>query len=933
MMMPPLSKKIGPDDIGRGRIRQARPALGKKGGIRYDVFLMDVHGLDRIFKPQRIALVGLTANPKSVGGKILSNLVSGGFRGVVYPVNPTLEAVMGIQCYPNVQGLPRPADLAVICAPASQVPGLVRECGQAGILGIIIASAGFRETGPEGKALEDQILAEVSRFPGMRIIGPNCLGVMAPGGQLNASFAAAMPRKGHIAFISQSGALCTSVLDWALQEKIGFSYFVSIGNTLDVDFADLIDYLGEDEQTKSIILYIESVGNARRFMTAARAFARTKPIIAYKAGRFPESAAVAASHTGAMAAEDAVYDAAFQRAGLARVGDIGEIFDVAELVGRQKIPKGDRLGIVTNAGGPGVMAADALIAENGELARLSEGALAQLNECLPPYWSHRNPVDVLGDAKSKLVAKATRIVLEDKDVDAVLVIITPQAMTNPTAIAREIVELAPDARKPLLAAFLGAQTMAEGIQLLNDAGIPTYTTPEQAVRAFMTLVAYSRNLEILYETPKDIPVEFPVDRASLRERFGALVADKGEVLAEDASKTLLEAYGIPVTKPILAKAPAEAVKVADLLGYPVALKIHSPDISHKTEVGGVALDLLDREMVWHAYDRIMSSASTARPEARLEGVTVQAMVPRRGGVEMILGAKKDPVFGTVIMAGFGGVEAELLRDRALGFPPLNERLARRMLESLKIWPLLQGYRGRPKANTDRLIETIIRLSYLVADYPEIKELDVNPLLVTSVDVVALDARVAVDRSLIGQAAKPYSHLALRPYPEEYVRRTQLADGTEVTLRPIKPEDEPLWLDLLRGCSRETIYSRFRYFYFWESHEVATRYCYIDYDREIAIVAEITDGGKRQLVGVGRLVADPMRDSAEYAVLIGDSWQDMGLGSLLTDYCLGIAGDWGIKKFTAVTTSDNQRMLAVFRKRDFTITPDPESPLVEVSKDL
>jgi len=894
---------------------------------------MDVHRLDRIFKPQRIALVGVTSNPKSVGGKVLSNLVSGGFRGVVYPVNPSLEAVMGIQCYPGVRSLPRTADLAVICAPALSVPDIVRECGEAGILGIIIVSAGFRETGLEGKALEDRVLTEARRFPDMRIVGPNCLGVIAPGEQLNASFAAAMPRKGHIAFISQSGALCTSVLDWALQEKIGFSYFVSVGNTLDVDFADLIDYLGEDEQTKSIILYIESIGNARRFMTAARAFARTKPIIAYKAGRFPESAEVAASHTGAMAAEDAVYDAAFQRAGLARVYDIGEIFDVAELVGRQKIPKGPRLGIVTNAGGPGVMAADALIAENGKLARLSDDSLARLNESLPPFWSHRNPVDVLGDAKSKLVAKATQIVLQDPGVDAVLVIITPQAMTNPTAIAKEVVQLAPDARKPILAAFLGAQSMAEGIQVLNDAGIPTYTTPEQAVRAFMTLVAYSRNLESLYETPKDIPVEFPVDRAYLRERFESLVADRDEMLPEDISKSLLEAYGIPVAKPLLARTPAEAVKIADLMGYPVVLKIHSPDISHKTDVAGVVLDLVNGEMVWQAYERIKAGAAQARPDARVEGVTVQSMITRENAVEMILGAKKDPTFGTVIMVGFGGVEAELFRDRALGFPPLNERLARRMLESLKIWPLLQGYRGRPKVNVDRLVEAIIRFSYLVADYPEIKELDVNPLLVTPMDVIALDARALIDKGLVGRKTKPYSHLALRPYPEEYVRRAKLSDGTEVTLRPIKPEDEPLWMDLLRGCSRETIYSRFRYFFFWESHEVATRYCYIDYDRELAIVVEVGEGAKRRLLGVGRLVADPMRESVEYAVLIGDAWQEMGLGSVLTDYCIEIARDWGIKKLMAITTSDNQRMLAVFRKRDFAISPDPESPLVEVSKDL
>jgi acetyltransferase len=894
---------------------------------------MDIHNLDCIFKPQRIALLGVTQNPKSVGGKVLSNLVSGGFRGVVYPVNPSLEAVMGIPCYPDVRTLPRRPDLAVICTAAALVPDVVRECGESGILGIIIVSAGFKETGPGGKALEDRILAEASRWKGMRLIGPNCLGIIAPGQNLNASFAAAMPQEGRIAFLSQSGALCTSVLDWALQEKIGFSYFVSIGNTIDVDFADLIDYFGEDEHTKSIILYVESIGAARKFMTAARAFARTKPIIAYKAGRFPESAEVAASHTGALAAEDSVYDAAFQRAGLVRVDDIGEIFDIAELVGRHKVPKGARLGIVTNAGGPGVMAADALIARNGTLARLTEASLAKLNESLPPFWSHRNPVDVLGDAKSKLVAKAAGIVLDDPGVDAVLLIVTPQAMTNPAAIAKEISLLAAGTPKPILAALLGARSMDEATAILNDTGVPTYATPERAVRAFMTLVAYSRNLQILYETPRDISVDFLVPRESFRERFEALVSGQGDVLPEDVSKAFVEAYGIPVTTPHLVKTPLEAVKVAEMVGFPVVLKVHSPDIVHKTEAGGVEVDLRNAEMVWRAFESILSRAAEAVPGARLEGVTVQPMVRAKGSVEMILGAKKDPTFGTVILAGHGGVEAELFRDRALGFPPLNERLARRMLESLRIWPLLQGYRGRPAVHVDSLVEAMIRLSYLVADYPEIRELDINPLLVSGMNSVALDARIVLDREVIGRPVQPYSHLALRPYPEEYVREASLQSGAEVTLRPIKPEDEPLWMELLAGCSPETIYSRFRYFFFWQSHEVATRYCYIDYDREMAIVVEIVESNKKRLLGVARLVADPMRESGEYAILIKDGWQDQGLGGILTDYCIRIAKDWGIKKITAVTASDNHRMLAVFRKRRFEIRPDPESSIVEVSLEI
>jgi acetyltransferase len=894
---------------------------------------MDVHHLDSIFKPHRIALVGVGPNPNSVGGKILANLVGGGFRGVVYPVNPTAEAVMGIPCYQSVGSLPRTPDLGILCAAAAQIPDLVAQCGEAGFGGLIVVSSGFRETGPEGLRLEDEVRRQAARFPAMRIIGPNCLGLIVPGLSLNASFAGAMPKPGQVAFISQSGALCTSVLDWAIQEKVGFSHFISIGNSIDVGFADLIDYLGEDEQTKSILLYIESIRDARRFMTAARAFARTKPIIAYKAGRFPESAAAAASHTGALAAEDAIYDAAFRRAGIARVFDFGEIFDVAELLGRRKIPRGDRLGILTNAGGPGVMAVDALVAAAGQPARLSEETLARLDEALPPAWSHGNPVDILGDAKSKLAAKAASVVLEDAGVDALLVIITPQAMTNPTAIAKEISALAAATPKPILAAWLGAASMQEGLRILNDSGIPTYTTPEQGVRAFMTLVGYSRNLEILYETPKDIPVEFSLDRRALRERFEALSAGPGGILSEEDSKALLEAYGIATVRPHAALSADQAVRAAEGLGYPVVLKILSPDITHKSDVGGVVLGLGGPDAVREAFAGIVKRAAAARPEARIEGVTVQRMARLEDGVQMILGAKKDATFGTVLMAGLGGTAAELFGDRALGFPPLNERLARRMIESLKIHPLLKGYRGRPAMAESALLETLMRLSYLVADCPEIVELDINPLLVTPDAVLALDARVVLERAAVGRRDEPYAHLALRPYPEEYVRTVALPEGGTCLLRPIKPEDESLWMELLAQCSRESIYQRFRGFFSWAQHDVAVRFCYIDYDRELAIVAETEVDGRRVLMGVGRLAADPMKKTAEYAVLVGDRWQDQGLGGVLTDYCLEIARDWGLQKIVAVTNSDNPRMVSVFEKRGFAIKPDPGGSVVEVSKDL
>lgn len=894
---------------------------------------MAIHKLENIFNPQRIALIGVTANPKSVGGKVLGNLVGSGYRGVVYPVNPDFEAVMGISCFAALDQLPHPVDVGVICAPAAKVPALVRECGEAGIPGVVIVSSGFRETGPQGLALEEEILAAARRFGSMRILGPNCLGIIVPNRQLNMSFAGAMPKSGHVAFISQSGALCAAVLDWARAENIGFSCLASIGNALDIDFGDLIDYLGEDERTRSIILYVESLGQARKFMTAARAFARSKPIVVYKAGRFPESAQVAASHTGALAAEDAVYDAAFQRAGLARVLDIGEIFDCAELIGRQKIPLGPRLAVVTNAGGPGVMAVDALIQAGGSLAKLGAETLARLDEVLPPCWSHGNPVDVLGDARSKRLAKAVEIVLQDPGADAVLVIVTPQAMTNATTMAQALAQLKDLSAKPILAAWLGGESMSEGRRVLAASGIAGYRTPEQAVRAFMTLVAYARNLASLYETPRDIPLTFTSDRQGLHAELKKLAGKERRTLDENNSKSLLEAYGIPCAMPRSAASADEAAALARKIGFPVVLKILSPDISHKSDMGGVLLDLEDESAVRRAFATIMERSRQQAPAARVAGVTVQSMVRHHEGVELILGFKKDPVFGTVVLAGRGGTEAELFADRSLGFPPLNERLARRMLESLKIWPLLNGYRGRRPVAIDRLLETLIRLSYFAADYPEIAELDINPLLVTPERVIALDARLVIEGPLPEAGARSYSHLVMRPYPEEYVRSACLPDGTPVRLRPIRPEDEPLWMDLLAGCSRESIYARFRHFFQWQSHQAAVRYCFIDYDREIAMVAELERDGRRELLGVGRLVADPDHESVEYAVLVGDKWQNKGLGSVLTECCLEIAGHWGLRRVVAQTGHDNTRMLVLFKRLGFVTTPSEDGSVIDAVMEL
>ena len=894
---------------------------------------MSIRNLDKIFDPHRVAVIGASDTLGTVGYTLLQNLIGSGFRGVVYPVNSKREAVQGIQAYKDVASLPHVPDLAVICTPARTVPDLVRAVGEAGTRGVVIISAGFREIGAEGRQLEEQIRAEQMKFDGMRILGPNCLGFIVPGIHLNASFSAATPNKGHIGFISQSGALCTSVLDWAIDAGIGFSYFVSVGNMLDVGIADLIDFLGAATETQSIILYIESITEAREFVSAARAFARRKPIVAYKAGRFAESAQAAASHTGAMAGVDAVYEAAFQRAGIERIFQVEDMFECAELLARQEPPKGDRLAILTNAGGPGVMTTDKLIEHNGNLAHLAPETIEKLSQILPAYWSHGNPVDVLGDAPPDRYAKALEVVLQDKGVDAVLVILTPQAMTDSTGTAQAVAEVALKGRKPVLAAWMGGSTVQEGIHIFGRSGIPAYTTPEKAVRAFMHLVSYARNLSILHETPRDIPMSFSLDRRRMRELFDTIFTEGHEILSENVSKAFLDAYEIPVTKPIGARSPQEAVAVARQIGYPVVMKIHSPQITHKTDVGGVVLNLASDAAVGDAFTKMVQRAQQKEPAANIIGVTIQKMIAVPNAFELIMGMKKDPVFGAVILVGMGGVTAEVFQDRALALPPLNEALARRALESLKSWPLLKGYRGRPAANIDRLIEILIRFSYLVADYPDIKELDVNPLLVTPDEVIALDARVVIDREMPLKSRRPYAHLAIRPYPEEYVTTRKLADGTSVVLRPIKPEDEPLWHELLGNCSTESLRMRFRYLFKQSSHEMAARYCFIDYDREIGIVAEVEEDGHRHLIGVGRLAADANHEVADYAVLVADRWHGRGLGGTLTDYSLEVARRWGVKRVVAEASKENSRMLATFRSHGFEINEQQEPDVVLVWKDL
>lgn len=727
--------------------------------------------LGPMLSPRSVAVVGASDTPSKVGYSVFRNLTSSGFAGPIYPVNSRSSTVQGCAAYGSLTQIGQPIDLVVICTPAATVPSLIRECGELGVRGVVVLTAGFRELGESGRMLEAKVLEEKAKFPSLRIIGPNCVGIVEPKIRLSASFALGMPAAGSVAFISQSGALCTAILDWALLQGVGFSHFISIGNQLDVGFADLLDYLADDPETTSAILYIESVVQSRYFMAAAKKFASRKPLIAYKAGRFAQSAKAAASHTGAMAGVDAVYDAAMNRAGIVRVFDMQSLFECAELLTLHPEPIGPRLAIVTNAGGPGVMATDTLLEKNGRLAELAAETINQLDAFLPANWSRANPVDVIGDADAERISRAVTVTLADPNVDTVLALLTPQAMTHPTQSARAIAAIPIPPGKAILASLMGGEQIAEGRRILQQNDIPTFETPEQAIHGLMHLIDYSKRRESLTTVIDNIPIPLPGTREERRRYIDKLAVPSTNpssevgplscILTEPESKQLLLRYGIPTTPIRIAPTVDEAILAADELGYPVVLKILSPQITHKTDVGGVELNLATANQVRKSFERMISQARTMRPEAELLGVTVQPMVAELHGVELILGAKQDPVFGSVIMMGTGGIHAEIYRDRSLELPPIDRSRALRMLQNLRCWPLLQGYRGGKPADVEAVAELVTRFSAMIVEQPRILECDLNPLVVSSDKIIVLDARFVIGKSSFSPS-DPYSHLAIAP---------------------------------------------------------------------------------------------------------------------------------------------------------------------------
>ena len=853
--------------------------------------------LSSFFNPSSVALIGATEAAHSIGRAIFSNLLAGSFSGRVYAVNQHRTSILGHEVYATIGAIPGPVELAVIATPAETVPGVIRECAAKLVKAAIVISAGFRETGAHGRELEEAIRREAAAGD-MRIIGPNCLGVMSPYTGLNATFAGSMARPGNVAFLSQSGALCTAVLDWSLSNNLGFSAFVSTGSMVDVGWGDLIDYLGNDPRTKAILLYIESIADTRAFLSAAREVALAKPIIVVKAGRTEAASQAAGSHTGAMTGSDAVLDAAFHRCGVMRVTRISDLFYMADLLSKQPRPRGPRLCIVTNAGGPGVLAADSLILSGGELAPLSQSAMERLNAFLPPHWSHSNPVDILGDATAERFEQAIRILAQEPESDGLLVIMTPQAVASSASVAERLKELPKTPGRPFLASFMGGASAEQAAQIIEQAGLPNFPYPDTAARFFANMWRYASHLKSLYETPvaSKKPEEANIEAAATV--IAGVRAAGRTLLSETEAKQVLEAHGIRTAHSEVAHTREEAASIAARAGYPVVLKLHSTTITHKTEVGGVKLNLKREAAVLDAFDELALIPG-------FDGVAVEPMVSLKNGYEVILGSSCDPQFGPVILFGSGGELVEVYADRALGLPPLNSTLARRLMEETKIYGALKGVRGRPPCDLQALEDTLVRFSSLILIHPEIAEIDINPVLSSPDGCIALDARMVLHAPGI-RPPKP----AIRPYPIEYTW-----EEVDAVIRPIRPEDEPLMVRFHQTLSDQSVY--FRYFAMIRlsqriSHERLSRICFIDYDREIALVA-IKEG---EILAVGRISRIRGTEDVEFAVLVNDRFQRQGWGSRILGHLIQVAREEGCAAVVGEVLVENQGMRRVCRKLGF-----------------
>ncbi len=873
-------------------------------------------------------LVGASAQTGTLGHVVMKNLLAGEFTGPILAVNPKYKSILGQICYAHIHELPIVPDLALICTPAATVPGIITELAERGTRAAIVLSAGF-DTLENNITLRQKMLDACKPWK-FRILGPNCVGMLNPGIGLNASFAHTGSLRGNIALVSQSGAICTSILDWAKSRGVGFSSFISLGDSSDVDVGDVLDYLSTDQHTHSIFLYLESIQDARKFLSAARATSRNKKVIVIKAGRYAEGAQAAASHTGALAGNDQVFEAVVERTGMLRVYTIQNLFDAVETLAHTRPITGNRLAIITNGGGMGVLATDSLIAEGGKLAQLAPETIQALNQCLPAAWSKANPVDIIGDSDAARYEQALNILLQDHNYDAILVILVPIAVIDNTRVASAVTACARNSAKPIFTCWLGGDAVTTAREIFEQAGIPTYETPESAIRAFLQIVEYEQNQTALIETPPSVPEEFDPDIATVKQIMAEALSSKHELLNEHEAKSVLHAYGIPVVKTQFAATIDQAVAIAEDIGYPVVLKIVSPQITHKSDVGGVLLNIESATILSTAAEGLLARVKRIRPDARVEGFTIQKMIEHEDAHELIIGVSTDPVFGPVILFGQGGVSVEIMHDHHLALPPLNLKLARDLIKRTRVYNLLKGYRNVPSADLASVELTLIKISQLIIDHPEIHELDINPLYVNPHGIVALDARIRVKSC----AGKPGKHLAIRPYPKHLEENVVLDTGEAILLRPIKPEDEPAHTASMAMSAPEDIYMRFFRSITALSHEQMARFTQIDYDREMAFIAirnRDTDG--YETLGVVRAICDADTIKADLSIIIRSDYKGRGLGSLLIDKMIRYCRDKGLQQITGQVLPENTAMLALAKKFGFESSADLENHVVLISLDL
>jgi acetyltransferase len=884
---------------------------------------MRSHHLDRLFNPRSAAVFGASERPESPGTRVFENLQAAGFQGDLYPINPKRETVRGRRCYPDIESIGAPIDLAVIATPAQTVPEIIDRCGEHGVRGAIVLSAGFREAGARGRELEREMLTNARRHR-MRVVGPNCLGLIRPSVALNATFGKDDALPGSLALVSQSGAICTAILDWARSRRVGFSAVVSMGDASDVDFGDMLDYLALDFTTQAILLYIEGVGDARSFMSGLRAAARLKPVVIVKSGRHSEGLLAAASHTGALVGGDDVFDAAIRRAGAVRAMTIDQLFAAAQLLSKRPRIRGNRLGMVTNAGGPGVMATDRAVDLGLPIAQLGEETLRRLHAALPAHWSGGNPVDILGDATPERYRVATEACLSDPDVDGLLIMLTPQAITDPLASAQAVVDAARESHKPVLACWMGDSHVRDARELLLSHDIPSFHNPEGSVEAFGYLASYHRNQELLMQVPPPLEELSEPDVAGANLIIDGALAERRTLLTMTESKAILRAFGIPVTLSIEVQSANEALVAAQSLGFPVAMKIISTDLSHKTDVGGVRLNVANAQAARSTYNELVASVQS-KTGKRYTDVAVERMHGGSSSRELLVGVARDPVFGPVISFGAGGTAVEIHRDRAIALPPINGVIARSLIARTRVSRMLGEYRGMPAVNMAALEQVLSRVSEMVCELPRLKELDINPLLGDEREVIAADARIVVapQEPALGR----YQHMAIHPYPHDLVHRWQTADGEDLTIRPIRPEDARIEQDFVRNLSPKAKHFRFMQGVRELTPDMLVRFTQLDYDRELALIAVLQEDGEEREIAVARYIINPDGESCEFAVVVSDEWQGRGVGSELMRQLMTAAKNKGIKRIQGQVLRDNAEMLELMDFLGFEAAPSADDPSI------